>query len=64
MAILKNNLWLFIILASTAAEACPVCAAAQGTSIEQRTLLIGIMWLLPVLVALGIGIKIYHSMKG
>ena len=61
MAFLRNSLWLFLVFLSQTAQACPACLTSdKGEFIYQRILMIGVMGLLPVLVAAAVAFKIYQ----
>lgn len=61
MVILRNSLWLFFAFLPQVAQACPACLTSdKGEFLHQRILLLGIMGLLPILVAAAVTFKIYQ----
>ncbi|MBP9854498.1 MAG: hypothetical protein KBD53_06495 [Candidatus Omnitrophica bacterium] len=47
------------------AESCPACLSADnGRFFNQTLMAVAFMWLLPVLLASAIGLKIYFLCKG
>lgn len=57
----RNHVWLFFVFLPRVAQACPACltSAADGVG-NQRVWLVGMMGLLPVVLAGVIGLKIYQ----
>ena len=57
--ILKNFLWLFFVLQPRVLLACPACLTSSGDG-DKRVWLVGMMGLLPVVLAGIVGYKIYQ----
>jgi hypothetical protein len=59
MAFLKSFLTVIFVFVTLTAYACPACMMSNnGRFVNQTIIVVGAMWLIPILIATFIGLKI------
>lgn len=60
MAILRSIIVLCLCVLPEALWACPACLKSDAGGFSDRILITGVMWLVPILLALFVGLKVYR----